>query len=67
MTVSVIVATCLLNMQLRMLMVTVYVADGLRAPSVSVEMFAEPSQQVLMRQRYVTVLYIACASTNECT
>jgi hypothetical protein len=40
-------------------MVTMYAADGLRAPLMSVEGFVEPSQQVLMRQLYVTVLYIA--------
>jgi hypothetical protein len=40
-----------------MLMVTMYVADGLKAAAVNVEKFVEPSQQVSMRQLYVTVLY----------
>ena len=34
-------------------MVTMYVADGLRAPLVSVEEFAEDSQQILMGKMYV--------------
>ena len=38
-------------------MVTMYVADGLRAPAVNVEVFVEASQQVLMKLLYVTVLY----------
>ena len=52
-------------------MVTMYVADGLRAPLMSVERFVEPSKQVLMRQRYnyVTVYYYtyltACTSTTS--
>ena len=40
-------------------MVTMYVADGLRAPAVNVEGFVEPSQQILMKRPYVIVLYIA--------
>jgi hypothetical protein len=36
-----------------MLMVTTYVADGLRAPLMSVEMFAEAFQQILMKETYV--------------
>ena len=34
---------------------TMCAADGLVAPSMSVEEFVEPSQQVLMRQPYVTI------------
>ena len=46
-------------------MVTMYVADGLRAPAVNVEVFVEPSQQVLMRQWYVTVLCIASNTVSD--
>ena len=34
-------------------MVTMYVADGLRAPLVSVKEFAEDSQQISMEEMYV--------------
>ena len=37
-------------------MVTMYVADGLRAPLMSVQMFAEAFQQVLMEEMYVALL-----------
>ena len=40
-------------------MVTMYVADGLRALLVSVEEFVEPSQQIWMRLLYVIILSIA--------
>ena len=36
--------------QLRMLMETKYVADGLRAPLMNVEVFAEAFQQILMEE-----------------
>ena len=45
-----------------MLMVTMYVADGLRATSVSVEEFVEHFQQILMEEMYVTVVF--CLANN---
>jgi hypothetical protein len=39
-----------------MLMVTMYIADGLRAPLMSVEGFAEAFQQILMEEMYVAIL-----------
>ena len=38
-----------LNKQLRMLMVTVYIADGLRALLMNVKMFAEAFQHILIK------------------
>jgi hypothetical protein len=46
--------------QLGMLMVTMYVADGLKASLMSVEMFVEPSHQVLMRRLYVCHCFVYC-------
>ena len=43
-------------------MVTMYVADGLRAPAVNVEGFVEPSQQVLMSQLYVCHCFVYTVS-----
>ena len=37
-------------------MVTLYIADGLRAPLMSVQMFVEAFQQVLMEEMYVALL-----------
>ena len=45
-----------LNKQLRMLMVILYSADGLKAPLMSVQMFVEAFQQVLMEEMYVALL-----------
>ena len=42
--------TTFLTKQLRMLMETMYVVDGLRAPLVNVEKFVEAFQQISMEE-----------------
>ena len=46
-------------------MVTLYIADGLRAPLMSVQMFVEAFQQVLMEETYVALA--TCVQSNHFT